>query len=79
MDAIKITKVLDYIEGYCILFGDGRSGMESGVYQSGRSFGCRYFIPMAARHIVQSSLKVQDGVSFFFKRESAWPVPFLPQ
>ena len=35
-------------------------------------------IPMALKHIVQSSLKVQDGVSFFFKMESAQPVPFLP-
>ena len=44
------------------------------VYQ----FGRRYVIPMATRHMVQSSLKVQD-VSFFFKMESAQPVPFLPQ
>ena len=43
------------------------------VYQ----FGRRYVIPMATRHIVQNSLKVQDGVSFFFKMESARPVPFL--
>ena len=41
-------------------------------------FGCRYVIPMANRHIVQSSLKVQDGVSFFFKMESIQPVLFLP-
>ena len=41
-------------------------------------FDCRYVIPIATRHIVQSSLKVQDGVSFFFKMESARPVPFLP-
>ena len=53
--------------------------MESGVYQSRRPGGCKYVIPMATRHIVQSSLKVQDGVSFFFKMESARPVPFLPQ
>ena len=44
----------------------------------GGQFGCRYVIPMATRHIVQSSLQVQDGVSFFFKMESAWPIPFLP-
>jgi len=44
----------------------------------GGPFGCRYVIPMATRHMVQSSLKVQD-VSFFFKMESAQPVPFLPQ
>ena len=42
-------------------------------------FDCRYVIPIATRHIVQSSLKVQDGVSFFFKMESARLVPFLPQ
>ena len=40
----------------------------------GGQFGPRYVIPMATRHIVQSSLKVQDGVSFF-KKEWAWPVP----
>ena len=45
----------------------------------GGQFGCRYVIPMATRHVVQSSLKVQDGVSFFFKMQSAQPVPFLPQ
>ena len=53
--------------------------MESGVYQSGRPVRRRYVIAMATRHMVQSSLKVQDGVSFFFKMESAQPVPFLPQ
>ena len=53
--------------------------MQSGVYQSGRLVCCSYAIPMASRHIVQSSLKVQDGVSFFFKMESAQPVLFLPQ
>ena len=45
----------------------------------GGQFSCMYVIPMATRHIVQSSLKMQDGVSFFFKMESAQPVPFLPQ
>ena len=35
-------------------------------------------IPMALKHIVQSSLKVQDGVSFFFNMELAWLIPFLP-
>ena len=44
----------------------------------GGRFGRRYVIPMATRHMVQSSLKVQDGVSFFSKMESAQPVPFLP-
>ena len=44
----------------------------------GGHFGRRYVSPMATRHIVQSSLKVRDGVSFFFKMESAQPVPFLP-
>ena len=34
---------------------------------------------MATRHMVQCSLEVQDGVSFFFKMESARPVPFLPR
>ena len=45
----------------------------------GGQFGRMYVIPMTTRHIVQSSLRVQDGVSFFFKMESAQPVPFLPQ
>ena len=40
-------------------------------------FGRRYVIPMTARHMFQSSQKVQDGVSFIFKMELAWPVPFL--
>ena len=30
----------------------------------GGQFGRRYVIPMATRHMVQSSLKVQDGISF---------------
>ena len=33
----------------------------------GGQFGHRYVIPTATRHIVQSSLKQQDGVSFFFQ------------
>ena len=45
----------------------------------GVQFRRRHVIPMATRHVVQSSLKVQDGVSFFFKMESAQPVLFLPQ
>ena len=57
----------------------GTLGMDSGVYQSRRPVCQRYVIPMATRHIVQSSLKVQDGVSFVSKRELAWPVPFLLQ
>ena len=44
----------------------------------GGQFDRRYVIPMTTRHMVQSSLKVQDVVSFFFKMESAQPVPFLP-
>ena len=56
----------------------GNLGMESGVYQSRRPVRGRYVNPMATRHMVQRSLKVQDGVSFFFKMESARPVPFLP-
>ena len=43
----------------------------------GGQFSCRYVILMATGHMVQSSLNVQDGVSFFFKMESAQPVPFL--
>ena len=33
----------------------------------GGQFGHRYVIPMVPRHIFQSSLKVQNGVSFFLK------------
>ena len=43
----------------------------------GGQFSCRYVIPMATRHIVQSSLKVQNRVSFFFQMESVQPVPLL--
>ena len=39
----------------------------------GGHFGHGYVIPFATRRMVQSSLQVQDGVSFFFKMESAWP------
>ena len=45
----------------------------------GGQFGHGHVITMAPRHMVQCSLKVQGGVSFFFKMESARPVPFLPQ
>ena len=45
----------------------------------GGQFGRGYVTPRATRHIVQSSLKVQDGLFFFFKMESARSVPFLPQ
>lgn len=45
----------------------------------GGQLGHRYVIPMAPRHMVHSSLQVQDGVSFFFKMGLARPVPFLPQ
>ena len=74
MGAIKITEGIDYIGDYYIIFGDGKSWYGSGVYQLGGQFGHRYVLLMATRHI---SLKVKDGVSFFFKTESAWPVPFL--
>ena len=66
MGAIKITKAIDYIGDYYILFGDIL--VWNLVFISpGGQFGPRYVIPMATRHIVQSSLKVQDGVSFFKK------------
>ena len=45
----------------------------------GGQFGCRYVIPMATRNMVQSSLKEQAGVSFFFNMKSAQSVPFLRQ
>ena len=79
MGAIKITKVIDYIGDYHILFGDGKSWYSLVFISLGGQFGHRYVIPMATRHMVQSSLEVQDEVSFFFKMESARPVPFLPQ
>ena len=53
--------------------------MYAGLGSPGGQFGRRYVIPMVTGHMVQSSLKVQDGVSFFLKMESAQPVPFLPQ
>ena len=42
----------------------GNIGMESGGYQ----FGHRYVIPIATGHVVQSLLKVEDGDSFFVKK-----------
>ena len=36
MDAIRITKVINYIGDYYILLATGNLGIESGVYQSGR-------------------------------------------
>ena len=77
MGAIKIIKVIDYIVDYYILSGDGTYWYGVTFISPGGQFGRRYVIPMATRHIVQNSLKVQDGVSFFFKMESARPVPFL--
>ena len=76
MGAIKTTKVTDYIGDY---LATGNLGMESVCISPGGQFGSGYVIPMATRHMVQSSPKVQDVVSFFFKMESAQPVPFLPQ
>ena len=70
MGAIKITKVIDYTGDYYILFGDGKSWWNLVFIRPGGQFGHRYVIPRATRHIIQSSLKVQDGVSFFFKMES---------
>ena len=59
MGAIKITKVIDYVEDYYILFGDGKPWYGVWCFISPRGqFGGRYVIPMATRHIVQSSLKV---------------------
>ena len=80
MDAIKITKVIDYIEDYYILFGDRKYcyGIWCLSVYPGGQFGHRCIIPMATRHRVQSSLKAQDGVSLSFQMESAQPVPFLP-
>ena len=37
----------------------------------GGQFSHRYVIPMATGHIIQSSLKVQDGDSFFFRKTIA--------
>ena len=58
MGAIKITKVIDYTGDYYILFGDGKSWWNLVFIGPGGQFGHRYVIPMATRHIVQSSLKV---------------------
>ena len=38
-------------------------------------FSHRYAIPMVIRHVVQSSLKMKDGISFFFKMQSVRPIP----
>ena len=73
-----MTKVIDYIGVFTFFLAMGTLGMESGIYLGGQ-FCLRYVIPMATRHMVQSSLKGQGGVSFFVKMQSAQPVPFLPQ
>ena len=66
---MKITKLIDCTGVIAFFLATGNLGMESGVCQSGRPVGCRYVIPMATRHTVQSSLKGQDRVSFFFKMQ----------
>ena len=65
MGTIKITEVIDYKGIITFFLAMGNLGIESGVYHSGRPVRPWYVIPMATRRIVQSSLKVQDGVSFF--------------
>ena len=53
MGAIKTTKVTDYIGDY---LATGNLGMESVCISPGGQFGSGYVIPMATRHMVQSSL-----------------------
>ena len=55
----------------------GNLGMESDVYQSRRPVRLQVCYARCYQAHSQQSLKVQDGVSFFFKMESAGPVPFL--
>ena len=66
--AIKITKVIDYIGDYYILFGDGKSWYGIVFISPGGQFGHRYVIPIATGRVDQSSLKVEDGDSFFVKK-----------
>ena len=79
MGAIKNTKVIDYIGDDCIFFGDEKSwyGIWCLSVQEASSALGMLSPWLPGTYIVQSSPKVQDGVSFFFKMESAWPVPFL--
>ena len=44
----------------------------------GGQFGRRYVIPMATRHIVQSSLQVQDGVFLLFQDGVSLACSFTP-
>ena len=52
MGAIKITKVIDYIGDYYILFGDRKILVWNLVFISlGGQFSHMYVIPMATRHV----------------------------
>ena len=80
MGAIKITKVIDYIADYCILFGDGKSWYGkifisfSGFYQSRRlvqlqvcyPHGYQAHGPNLTESARWSFLVFQDGVSSAF-------------
>ena len=58
MGAIKITKVMDYIGDYHILFGDGKSWYSPVFISLGGQFSHNYVVSMTTRNIVQSSVKV---------------------
>ena len=60
---LELQKVIDYIVDYCILFGSGESRYEVSLVwclSTGEA--------LVTRYVVQSSRRVQDGVSFPLKQ-----------
>lgn len=68
---LELQKVIDYIEGYCILFGSGEPGLV--LIRSGGLLGRLarrwYVISMVTRYVVQS-LQSARGSFLPFKTES---------
>ena len=67
---LELQKVIDY-EDYGVLLALGSLGTRSalsGAYPLGRLARCWYVISMVTRYVVQSSRRVQDGVSFPLKQ-----------
>ena len=75
MGAIKITEIIDYIGDYYTLFGDRKSWYGIVFVSPGGHFGHSYVIPIATKHIVQSSLKMQSFLLFQDEVSSACSVP----
>ena len=79
MGAVKVTKVIDCIGGHYIPFGDAKSWYGIWCLSVPEASSATGMLSHAYQAHSQSSLKVQDGLSFFFQKESARSVPFLPE